>query len=66
MKQLTNEKTIRAGAVMLGLVVSGGAVTGGWLWMAAGILGLVALGLSASLPQPKLAPVRIRSQSRRF
>ena len=66
MKRLTNAKKIPAGAALLGLVVSGGAVTGGWLWLAAGILGLAALGLSASLPQPKLAPVRIRSQSRRF
>ena len=66
MKQLTNAKTIPAGAIVLGLVASGGAVTGGGLWMAAGILGLAALGLSASLPQPKLGPVRIRSQRRRF
>jgi hypothetical protein len=65
MKQLTNAKTILAGAILLGLVISGGAVTGGVTWMAAGIMGLAALGFIARQPQPKLAPVRIRSQKRR-
>ena len=66
MKQLTNAKTIPAGVVLLGLAVLGGAVTGGPAWPAAGILGLAALGVSGILPRPKLAPVRIRSQRRRF
>ena len=66
MKQLANKKTIPAGAMLSGLAVLGGAMAGETAWLAAGILGLAVVGFSASLRQPELAPVRIRSQSRRF
>lgn len=66
MKQLAKTKSVLAGATLLGLLLLPGAVKGPTAWLAAGILGLAALGFSASLRQPELAPARIRSQRRRF
>lgn len=66
MKQHAKTKSVLAGATLLGLLLLPGAVKGQTAWLAAGILGLAALGFSASLRQPKPAPVRIRSQRRRF
>ena len=65
MKQFAKSKSVLAGATFLGLVLLSGVVSGATAWMAAGILGLAALGFSATLRQPKLVPVRIRSQKRR-
>ena len=65
MKQLAKTKSVLVGATLLGLVSLSGLVQGEMAWTAAGILGLAALGLSATLRQPKLVPVRIRSQKRR-
>lgn len=61
MKQLTNAKSILAGVVLAGTAVIGGTTA----WGAAGILGLALLAFSVTLRQPKLVPVRIRSQPRR-
>ena len=65
MKQLAKSKSVLAGATFLGLLLLPGAVNGETAWLVAGILGLAALGFSATLRQPKLVPVRIRSQKGR-
>ena len=65
MKQLAKSKSVLAGATFLSLAILLAAVSGNTAWAVAGILGLAALGFSATLRQPKLAPVRIRSQKKR-
>jgi len=65
MKQLTKTKAVLAGASLLGLVSLAATLPGFPAWSVAGILGLAAWGFSVTLRQPKLAPVRIRSQKGR-
>lgn len=61
MKQKTKTKSLLAGATLLGLAILPGVVSKETAWATAGILGLAVLGFSATLRQPKMAPVRIRS-----
>lgn len=66
MKHLANSKTALAGAIILSLAATVGAASGAAVGLMAGILGLAALGLAVTRPQPKLAPVRISTRKNRF
>jgi len=61
MKQQTKSKTVLVAATLLGLAVLPAAVGKDTAWAMAGFLGLAMVGLSATIRQPKMAPVRIRS-----
>jgi hypothetical protein len=65
MKQQTNTQSVLAGAALLCLLAIAGVVSGEWALAVGGLLGFAALRFLATRPEPKLAPVRIRSRKPR-
>jgi predicted O-methyltransferase YrrM len=65
MKQQTSTQTVLAGTTLLCLLAIAGAAGGEWALAVGGLLGFASLWLLAAWPEPKLAPVRIRSRKHR-